>query len=157
MIIAPHNISRSRLAAIEDRFSSLHPQRHSVYKHDPGCCLLIIDHIGMLSSLYHYGKYCYIGGGFGKGIHNILEAAVHGKPVLFGPNFNKFREAFELIKAGGAFCVFNATQMKERIDFLHKDPMLYQMAAMMSKEFILRRTGATSSIFTKIFRSGKLT
>ena len=83
LIIAPHNISRSRLAAIEDRFSSLHPQRHSVYKHDPGCCLLIIDHIGMLSSLYHYGKYCYIGGGFGKGIHNILEAAVHGKPVLF--------------------------------------------------------------------------
>jgi 3-deoxy-D-manno-octulosonic-acid transferase len=67
--------------------------------------ILIIDNIGMLSSLYAYGHIAYIGGGFGAGIHNTLEAAVFGMPIIFGPNFGKFSEAVELIKKQAAFSV----------------------------------------------------
>ncbi|ULT27945.1 hypothetical protein KUH03_15800 [Sphingobacterium sp. E70] len=65
--------------------------------------VLIIDNIGLLSSLYGYGQVAYIGGGFGVGIHNTLEAATYGMPVLFGPNFKKFQEAKDLIEQGEAF------------------------------------------------------
>ena len=67
----------------------------------------------MLSSLYRYGNIAYIGGGFGKGIHNILEAAAFGIPVIFGPNFEKFREASELISLGGAFTIQNYEELQK--------------------------------------------
>lgn len=65
--------------------------------------VLIIDCIGLLSAIYRYGKIAYIGGGFGVGIHNTLEAAVYGIPVIFGPKYRKFKEAVSLIQEGGAF------------------------------------------------------
>ena len=64
---------------------------------------MIIDGYGKLSSIYSYGDIAYVGGGFGVGIHNINEAAVYGMPVLFGPNYHKFKEAYDLIEAKGAF------------------------------------------------------
>src|SRR5690606_9667631 len=75
--------------------------------------ILIINNIGMLSRLYHYADVAYVGGGFREsGIHNTLEAAVYGKPVIFGPVHEKFNEAVELIQAGGAFSIPNAPELE---------------------------------------------
>ncbi len=153
LILAPHEITEERLYAIEQKFSFMNPCRYSAYSNDPSCKLLLIDHVGSLSTLYKYGSYAFIGGGYSKGIHNILEAAVYGKPIFFGPNFYKFKEAIDLVKAGGAFSIDAASELDARIDFFQKDPVLLQMASMLSKEFVLRRTGATTAIFNKIFGS----
>ena len=85
--------------------------RRMVFKSDSN--VLIIDNFGMLSKLYHYGTICYIGGGFSNGIHNILEAAVHGKPLIFGPAFYKFQEAVDLLELGGAETVESAMNWKK--------------------------------------------
>ena len=73
--------------------------------------MVIVNTIGHLSHLYRYGTLAYIGGGFGKGIHNILEAATYGLPVIFGPNYRKFSEAVELIERGGAFAVHGCSRI----------------------------------------------
>ena len=75
----------------------------------------MIDNIGMLSSLYRYSNVAYIGGGFGAGIHNTLEAAAFGLPVIFGPNYQKFREARELVAMQLGFCVNNAEELLQRV------------------------------------------
>ncbi len=81
--------------------------------------VLIVDNIGMLSRLYQYATITYIGGGFNKsGIHNTLEAAVWSKPVIFGPNYQKFKEAKELIEEGAAFSIENETELKEVVQKL---------------------------------------
>src|SRR5699024_10009741 len=74
--------------------------------------ILIIDNIGMLSSIYQYGEIAYIGGGFGAGVHNTLEAAAFGLPVIFGPNYDKFKEIKDLIRIKSGFCVTNAEDLK---------------------------------------------
>src|SRR5690606_2401017 len=73
--------------------------------------ILIIDNVGMLSSLYGYGDIAYIGGGFGAGIHNTLEAAAYGMPIVFGPNYHKFQEAKDLIQARAAFAIHNEREL----------------------------------------------
>lgn len=151
LILAPHEISESRLSSIESRFKEFSPHRHSRGVHTTSSRLLIIDHVGSLSRIYRYGSWCYIGGGFGNGIHNVTEAAVYGKPVFFGPVFHKFREAMELVIAGGAFSVNDAQELGQKIRFLESDMRLLQMAGMVSKEFILRNSGATEKIFHGIF------
>jgi len=105
-IIAPHEIKKENILRIQK--SITRPSvKYSTYKEkqDSNAEVLVIDNIGMLSSLYKYGDIAYIGGGFGKGIHNILEPATFGIPVIFGPNYKKFREACELRKQGGAMPV----------------------------------------------------
>lgn len=104
LILAPHEIHEDHLRAIESqlkrpfqRYTQTTPEKAA------DCDCLIIDCFGLLSSIYRYGDIAYIGGGFGTGIHNTLEAAVYGIPVLFGPNYAKFHEAKELIACGGAF------------------------------------------------------
>jgi 3-deoxy-D-manno-octulosonic-acid transferase len=108
--------------------------------------VLIIDNIGMLSVIYRYCKIAYIGGGFGKGIHNILEAAVYGIPVIFGPNHQKFREAAELISLGGGFSVNNGTDLKISLDGLIRLDETYRNAAGRAADYIKSNTGATVRI-----------
>ena len=79
--------------------------------------VLIIDSIGILSNIYKYGNLAYIGGGFGAGIHNILEAVAFGLPVIFGPNYQKFNEATELINQKGAISISNYKELTSAIDF----------------------------------------
>ena len=102
LILAPHEINENRLSKAEELFTD--SIRYSQITEKSGSFkVLIIDNVGMLSRLYKYGTLAYVGGGFTRdGIHNILEAAVYGKPVVFGPNYKKYREAKELIAAGGA-------------------------------------------------------
>jgi len=107
---------------------------------------IIIDNVGILKFLYRYASICYIGGGFGKGIHNILEAAVYNKPVLFGPRFEIFFEAVELINKGGAFKVVNAFSFERTINALLFNEDLYNTACIISGSYVRDRSGATEII-----------
>lgn len=106
MIIAPHEIHDKHIQSIQELFpAALRFSGFSAYSPEVirSAQVLIIDNIGMLSSLYGYGNVAYIGGGFGAGIHNTLEAATYGIPVIFGPKYHKFQEAKDLIECGAGF------------------------------------------------------
>ena len=110
-IIAPHELSEGHLRSLQDRFYG--SVRFSELEEEvpAGSRVIIVDSIGFLSYLYRYGTLAYIGGGFGKGIHNILEAATYGMPVIFGPAHGKFSEALELIAQGGAFPIRSESEL----------------------------------------------
>jgi len=158
LIIAPHEINEQHLSEVEIvfpnsvRYSSYYAPTHTDAR------VMIIDNIGMLSRLYHYCTIAYIGGGFNKtGIHNILEAAVFGKPVLFGPNYNKYREAIELIEAKGAKSVENAEQLKVVISELMTNQQEYDRMSMFAREYVWVNKGATGSIINYIQEKRLLT
>ena len=121
LIIAPHEISQDKINKLQSSFDKTSPTllysniaEQSVRKYD----VLIIDNIGILSSIYSYANVAYIGGGFGRGIHNILEAAVFDIPVFFGPNHHKFIEADALKNIGQAFDIKSADELSEKIEKL---------------------------------------
>jgi len=106
LILAPHEVHEEHLKSIESKLTRPFKRYTKMSLEDASSCeCMIIDCFGILSSLYQYGDIAYIGGGFGAGIHNTLEAAVFGIPVIFGPNFNKFIEAKSLIACGGGFSI----------------------------------------------------
>ena len=118
-ILAPHEIDEAHLKEIEKLFH--HSVRYSVFNPvKPGVAnVLIIDNIGLLSRLYRCADIAYIGGGFGAdGIHNVLEPAVYGKPVVFGPEYEEFIEAVELIETGGGISIDNALELEKILDEL---------------------------------------
>jgi 3-deoxy-D-manno-octulosonic-acid transferase len=104
---------------------------------------LIIDNIGMLSSLYQYGEFAYVGGAFGKGLHNILEAATFGVPVFFGPNYTKFQEAVDLVREGGAFSVSGAEELRAAFEKQYQDR---SVASQISADYVQRNIGATEEV-----------
>lgn len=113
IVIAPHEIDENHIQQIETQFS-LSTVRYSQANEQTlrDAKVLIIDNIGMLSTIYRYGKLAYIGGGFGVGIHNTLEPAAHGLPVIFGAKYQKFTEANWLVENGGGFVVQNVHDLK---------------------------------------------
>ncbi|MFK7936940.1 MAG: 3-deoxy-D-manno-octulosonic acid transferase [Saprospiraceae bacterium] len=112
--------------------------------------VLVIDNIGMLSALYQYGKLAYIGGGFGKAIHNILEPIAFGIPVLFGPNHTGFHEALALKESGGGFVIHSKDEFAARFSELeHTD--FYQKSAEQAENYIESNLGATEAIYEHIF------
>lgn len=151
LIIAPHEIHEGHLQSIEAR---LHrptirlSQATEQNVADKDC--LIVDSFGLLSSLYRYGQIAYIGGGFGAGIHNTLEAAVYGIPVLFGPRFQKFKEAKDLITVGGAYTFETAELFASRMDNLLSSPDVLQQASHAAGHFVQSHGGATGIIFNEI-------
>lgn len=108
--------------------------------------VLIVDQMGMLSGLYQYASMAYIGGGFGKGIHNILEAATFGMPVVFGPNYKKFAEATELIYYGGAFPVTNKADLEQVYLKLLGNYELLKQSSDVAREYVNMKRGATKTI-----------
>lgn len=151
LIIAPHEVTDSHIQFLKSTFpksilySELNNNTQLV------ASILIIDNVGMLSKLYYYGTLCYIGGGFNKsGIHNSLEAAVYGKPVIFGPNYHKFAEAIGLIECKGAFSYKDEHELITTINSLLKyetQLMAYSSAA---KKYVEDNIGATDKIMTWI-------
>jgi len=115
--------------------------------------VLIIDGIGYLSHLYQYAEIAYIGGGFGVGIHNILEAATFGKPVLFGPNYHRFKEAVELIKLEGAFSINAQNELIDRVTSLTDDSAHYAKSSEACKSYVVRNKGATEMIIEHFSKS----
>ena len=114
------------------------------------CRVILVDTIGKLSYLYRYGNIAYIGGGFGNGIHNILEAATYGLPVIFGPAHEKFAEAVELIQLGGAFPISDVRQLLLTIRQQIENPELLKTTSEIASDFVFMRVGATSIILDKL-------
>jgi len=147
-IIAPHEIHKDRIDYIEKMFSDFNTIKYSESNENniDHTNVLIIDGMGFLSSLYQYCDIAYIGGGFGKGIHNILEAATFGKPVIFGPKYDKFQEAKDLIELKGAFSVSDASQLKGITEKLLTEKQFYSNTCNVCHNYIKGKTGATSMI-----------
>ena len=144
LIIAPHELNEDKLAQLKQRFFGKAVRYTQVASEGfNGKQVLIIDTIGMLSLIYRYGKYTYVGGGFGRGIHNVLEAAVYGKPVFFGPNYKKFREARDLKAMGCGIVVKNSQELIHVFNELQMADELYKTLASKSRKYIEDRKGAT--------------
>ncbi|MBP6825742.1 MAG: 3-deoxy-D-manno-octulosonic acid transferase [Saprospiraceae bacterium] len=109
--------------------------------------VLIIDNVGLLNTLYRYGTVAYIGGGFGKGIHNTLEPAAFGLPVLFGPKYEKFEEARQFVERGGAFAVKNQAELEAVLQNL-ADPDFYGNASEAVRRYLEESRGATEQILS---------
>jgi 3-deoxy-D-manno-octulosonic-acid transferase len=114
--------------------------------------VLLIDNIGMLSSLYAYGDFAWIGGGFGKGIHNTLEAATFGMPIFFGPRHGKFQEALDMIRLGGAFGTSSTEELAEIFNLLYHNHDLRRQASMVTRQYVIEHTGATQVIMQMVRR-----
>ncbi|MFA5301446.1 MAG: glycosyltransferase N-terminal domain-containing protein [Bacteroidales bacterium] len=152
LVLAPHEIHPGHLAFIRQKFAKWDPRFFSkVQSKEPVPRVLIIDSIGMLSWLYRYATYCYIGGGFNKsGIHNTLEAAVYGKPLLFGPNYQKFKEACDLVDNGAAVGFQDYSACSQALKKWMNDPGLYQDAGNAAKTYVAENTGATALMLQKM-------
>lgn len=150
-IFAPHDISEAHLLQLERLFSKYKCIRYSkaeknnVAQFD----ILLIDNIGLLSSLYKYADIAIIGGAFGSGLHNILEAVVYGCPVVFGPKYYRFPEAVDLLNIGGACSVRNADELINDLAFL-SSPENKEFLHKTCKDFVASRKGATEKIFNLI-------
>jgi 3-deoxy-D-manno-octulosonic-acid transferase len=146
-LIAPHEINESRIERLI-RQISVRTQRYSslVAAEVNDTEVIIIDTIGLLSSLYQYGHLAFIGGGFGKNIHNTLEAAVFGIPVLFGPQYRQFQEAVDLVGLTAAFPVSGYGEFKSALDRLLNDQELLVKSGMAAGEYVKSKLGATATI-----------
>ena len=147
-IIAPHEIHddeierwRTQLTKPSARFSQI--TETEVRNAE----LLFIDNIGMLSSIYQYGEFAYIGGAFKQGLHNILEAATFGMPLFFGPEYRKFQEAVDLVNERAAFSVSNVAELKTSFASQYADSW---EAARISRAYIQRNIGATAQVMNVV-------
>jgi 3-deoxy-D-manno-octulosonic-acid transferase len=145
-IIAPHELSESHIAGLRKRFpkSVLFTELDHGIPEDTR--VVIVNCIGQLSYLYRYGTLAYVGGGFGKGIHNILEAATYGLPVFFGPNHHKFSEAVELSALKGAFTVHDTGELLSTIHQQLENIDLLKTTSGIASNYVIQRVGATSKI-----------
>lgn len=163
-IIAPHEIIEDRLkeclkwypkAMLYSKYQQLFAEGNA----PENVQVLIINNYGMLTRLYHYGSICLVGGGFGgDGVHNVLEAAVYGKPVLIGPIYDKYLEAVELVDNGGCISVENALELEEELSLLlSEDQTAYQESSKAAKEYVYSKAGATKTILDYIQANRLLT
>ncbi|MFC2137674.1 3-deoxy-D-manno-octulosonic acid transferase [Bacteroidota bacterium] len=150
-IIAPHEVDESNITRIiaglkvnAIRFSEI---KSANLKE---CKVLVIDNIGILSSLYKYGEIAYIGGAFGKGLHNILEAATFGLPVIFGPNYKKFNEAIKLVEGRAAFSINNYDEFFNILEELLINTDFFNSASSTCKYFIKSNKGASRHILNTL-------
>lgn len=147
LIIAPHLVDKNHIASIQNLFpdSVLYSEvkTNDLSKYS----VLIIDCIGILSSLYKYCDIAYIGGGFGAGIHNTLEAATFGKPICFGKRYNHFQEAVDLVEREAAFAINNSEELSTILNRLCDDDVFYNNAAIASVEYTNEKAGACDRIF----------
>lgn len=149
-IIVPHEIGESHIRDILGKCRKP-VARYTDEQADLSTCqVLVVDTIGVLSSIYRYGSISYIGGGFGKGIHNTLEAAIYGIPVIFGPKYRKFKEAVDLIACGGAFTIQDRVQFASLLDSLTNSPAIAEAAGQSALLFVNAQLGATDIIMRQL-------
>ncbi len=146
-IFAPHEVHDERIKSLIGRISSNVIRFSQASEANiSNAEILVIDNIGILSHLYQYADIAYIGGGFGVGIHNILEAATFGNPIIFGPNFQKFREANDLISLGGAFSIQGRGDFSDLITKLLNGKSFREQCSVISKNYVEAKRGATDKI-----------
>ena len=144
LIVAPHDISASHVAQIKALFPD--SQLYSALDAQKQTKVLILNTIGILSQLYQYARFVYIGGGFGVNIHNIQEPVTFGCPVVFGPKYKSFKEAVDLVAIEGAFSVRNAPEMVDVFGRLINDEAFYAKASETCRDYLKAQVGATESI-----------
>ena len=154
LIVAPHVIGEDHLkqiAALTDRKMVRYTQatQENVVDAD----ILIVDCFGLLSSIYHYADIAYVGGGFGVGIHNVLEAAVWNIPVIFGPNNKRFQEAQELMAAGGGFEITDDASFRQLMDCMDSDSSQLHSASKAAGNYVASGAGATRRVLDEAFNA----
>ncbi|HIW66013.1 MAG TPA: 3-deoxy-D-manno-octulosonic acid transferase [Candidatus Alistipes intestinipullorum] len=153
-IIAPHEMDEGRIARLieETRGGTLRYTQCTPRTGYGSRQLLILDTVGLLSSVYGYATWSYIGGGFGVGIHNTLEAATFGLPVAFGPNYEKFKEARDLVTLGAARSISDYEQLRDWFTPLRDNEVFLQKTSRIARDYTTRHQGATSIIIQTIFQ-----
>jgi len=155
LVIAPHIVEKVHIEQIKRLFNSFsiicysekEEKKLSDYQ------ILIIDAIGLLSKIYRYADISYIGGAFKTGLHNILEAAVYEKPIFFGPYYQNFNEAVELVNVKAAFPITKVAEMAQLITAFDKNQAFYQATCEICKNYIAHHLGATDKILNIIYDS----
>ncbi len=165
LILAPHEIDKDHISKIEKTFAEFKPLKFSSFdaktrdlnKNNSQVLedlqqslkesrVLIIDCLGILSSIYRYATITYIGGGFGVGIHNILEAATYGKPIIFGPNYHKFKEAKDLVKLNGAHSINNYFSLYDIVNKYVGSKNMIEEKGKICKQYVENNLGATNKV-----------
>ncbi len=145
-IIAPHEITESFITTIEKGLTVSSVRFSQADNKLEDASVLIIDNIGMLSQLYRYGEFAYVGGAFGKGLHNILEPACYGIPIFFGnKNYKKFQEAVDLTNLGGAFIVNDFQDLSSKYEMANT-PQTFLLACQVTQQYVEDNLGATKKI-----------
>jgi 3-deoxy-D-manno-octulosonic-acid transferase len=151
LIIAPHEIDSQRIETFRNAIN-LPSIRYTepVQANLAETRVLFLDTIGLLASAYAYGQIAYIGGGFGVGIHNTLEPATFGIPVIFGPNYHRFLEAVELIEIGAAFSVNTDEELIKTLEMLLNNKETLENSGAQAKQYVHQNTGATATILKEL-------
>ncbi len=144
-IMAPHDISDSHIAQIREMLGPDY-QLYTEFDAAKKCKVLVLNTIGILSQLYQYARFVYIGGGFGVNIHNIQEPVTFGCPVIFGPKYGSFKEAVDLVGLGGAFSISSQAELDAVFFRLLNDESFCQNASKVCKDYVSTQIGATSAI-----------
>jgi len=150
-VFAPHEIDLHNIERLEKLLTASVARFSQFSENKADARVLIIDNIGMLSSAYRYATIAEVGGGFDSGIHNILEAACWGIPVIFGPDHKIYREATDLIAMGGAKSFRTFREFSELLDNFLSDMRLYSESAKIAGNYVKQNTGATAKIMAQIF------
>lgn len=147
LVVAPHEINRT--PEVKQTFAAYKTALYSSKEESDlaNCHVLVVDTIGILSRLYQYSTVSYIGGAFKTGLHNILEAAVYGKPLFFGPHYDHFNEAIRLVALKGAFSVNSVDEMKEIMTKFEKNPEYYTQTCDICQQFVAQNAGAADKIY----------
>ena len=160
MIWVPHEISTSKIENLKSKIGKnvlLFSEIENKKTDSQNAQHLIVDTIGLLSKIYSVGKMAYVGGGFGSGIHNILEPAVFGLPIFFGPKFKKFNEAIDLQNLGGAFSFQTENEFLDKINSLIENETALNRVGKIAKDFVGKNIGGTEIIMTALQTDGLLT
>lgn len=156
LILVPHHIDLDHIAQIEGLFGEralrLSDPAYNTLCREAGKQILIVDQMGLLSRIYQYADIAVIGGGFGAGIHNTLEAAVYGIPVLFGPRYAKFKEACELLEEGAAHSFDSFESLRELLNTYRSDASLRQQAGKAASRYVKGKTGASEKVMEAVAR-----
>ena len=151
LIIAPHVIGESHLAEIIGKLKRPYVRYTQATEEEAAKAdCLIVDCFGLLSSIYRYGEIAYVGGGFGVGIHNVLEAAVYGVPVLFGPNNRRFQEARQLLETEGSFEIHDEASFRARMDRFLSDEAYLSDCGKRSGAYVHGHAGASDKVLGSV-------
>jgi 3-deoxy-D-manno-octulosonic-acid transferase len=151
-IIAPHNIKQDQIQQLKNNCTKkvvLYSEKEGKELKD--CDVFIIDTIGILTKIYSYADIAYVGGGFGNpGVHNILEPATFGIPIVIGPNYSHFAEAIELVQIGGCISVNNPENFQAILNELISDSLVQKSKGNLSAQFVQKNKGAVAKIMSTV-------
>ena len=151
-VIAPHEVTPQSLERITNALEKPYTFYSTSSTQDLlDSDVLIVDGYGYLNSIYRYGILAYIGGGFTSGIHSILEPAVFGLPVIFGPDYHKFQEAYDMLSLGAACAISDSGELEDQIESLRMNPEMLNIASNLARGYVDKNRGASREIVNYLF------